>query len=370
VNRTSENQHLLRWRTGLILTTLSLIIILLALEIGLRLGMGDVFPPRFFEPHAQFGHFHVPGRSGWQRTNEYETFISINSKGLRDVERSYEKPDGTFRILMLGDSFVEGLQVGQDQTLPAQLETRLNQHSAVPVEVINAGVSRYGTDNALLFLDGEGLRYEPDLVIYTFYPNDVTDIVENCLFELVDGRLTHHPTIISFSDRLRLVLYDISYTYRFVLGLSARITEAADETLIDTEWGQVSPIYLAQPRPEDDYAWESVAHILERMHLATTEASAQFTVISLPEDFQSQDRLWEKVAQAEEVLRRDAPNRRLTEAIPAGVPYFDLLPDFRAAAQEQSLYYPADHHFNPAGQALAAELIATFLTAEGLVPTS
>lgn len=355
---------------GLVLVAISVIIVLLALEIGLRIGISDVFPPRFFEPHEQFGHFHVPGRSGWQRTTEYDSYITINSKGLRDPERPYEKPDGTFRILMLGDSFVEGLQVGQDQTLPVQLEAVLSQQSSIPVEVINAGVSRYSTDNALLFLEGEGLHYEPDLVIYNFYPNDVLEILENDLFRLVDGQLIRQPTPVSFIDRLQLVLYDYSYVYRFARGLSVRFNHATSEAYIDTPWGEVHPVYRAELRSEEDRAWDLIAHILERMQSVATESGAQLVVVSLPEDFQSEDRLWEQVAQSEEVLRRDAPNHMLARAVPEGVPYFDLLPGFRAKAQDQALYYPLDHHFNPAGQALAADLIATFLTEEGLVPIS
>lgn len=367
---TPENRRFPRWHQGLARVVLVMVMALLALEIGLRLGLGDVFPPRFFEPHPQFGHFHVPGRSGWQHTNEYHSFISINSKGLRDVERSYAKPDGTFRILILGDSFVEGLQVDQDQTLPAQLEALLNRDSRAPVEVINAGVSRYGTDNAVLFLENEGVRYEPDLVIYAFYPNDVTDNIDNDLFRLIDGELIRQPTSITLTERMRLALYDYSYFYRFMLGLSARWNRAVDRTLVKTEWGKVLPIYRADLQPRERRAWELTVRLLDRMSAAANKNQARLVIVSLPEDFQANDRLWEQVARSEETLSRDAPNRALAEAVPDGVPYCDLLPGFRAAAQQQALYYPLDHHFTPAGQTLAATLIAEFLVNEGLVPTA
>lgn len=356
-----------RWRGRLLRVALSLFVTVIALEIGLRLGVGKVFPPRFFEPHTQFGHFHVPGRSGWQRSDEYDSFIAINSKGLRDPERPYAKPDGVFRILMLGDSFVEGLQVGQEQTLPAQLEALLAQQLGGAVEVINAGVSRYGTGNALAFLEAEGLRYQPDLVIYAFYPNDVTDDIDNDLFRLVDGKLTRQPASTALSERVRLVLYDYSYIYRFALGLSIQWSYTNDDTLIDTEWGKVLPIYRAALHPREERAWELTAHLLARMAAAVSEQGARFAIVCLPEDFQSQDRLWQQVEQSAEHLLRDAPNRMLAAALPDGVPYLDLLPAF-LAAQDEVLYYEKDHHFNPAGQTFAAGQIAAFLTAEGLIP--
>lgn len=38
-------------------------------------------------------------------------WVRINSKGLRDVEHSYEKPTGVFRILVLGGLMAAGLEV-------------------------------------------------------------------------------------------------------------------------------------------------------------------------------------------------------------------------------------------------------------------
>jgi lysophospholipase L1-like esterase len=352
------------------LALFNLVVAVVLLELGLRVAGGELFPPRFFEAHAQFGHFHVPGRTGWQRTDEYSSYITINGRGLRDHERPYAKPEGVFRILVLGDSFVEGLQVGQDETFPARLEEALNQDNSAPLDVINAGVSRYGTSNALLFLEGEGLRYQPDLVIYAFYPNDVTDNIENGLFELAGNQLIARPATVSPVEHVRGVLYDLSYIYRFALGLSLHLGQATDETLIDTGWGKVLPIYRAHLLPREERAWQVTGLLLERMHAATTRAGARLVVVCLPEHFQSEDRLWAQVAQSAEVLERDAPNRALAEAVPEGTAYLDLLPGFQAAAQSQALYYAQDHHFNAAGHALAADLIATYLAGQGLLPES
>src|SRR5574337_1459165 len=65
----------------------------------------------FWEPFAAYGWRHPPGRSGpwYDDHGEFKTTVRINSKGLRDVEHPYEKPPGVFRILVLGDSYMEGL---------------------------------------------------------------------------------------------------------------------------------------------------------------------------------------------------------------------------------------------------------------------
>jgi len=106
------------------------------------------------------------------------SFLIINSKGLRDYEHTYEKPEGTFRILVLGDSFIEAAQVPLNETLSKHLESLLNTNldKDIYYEVINAGFSMYGTEQELIFLETEGVRYKPDIVILSFFPaNDVFD---------------------------------------------------------------------------------------------------------------------------------------------------------------------------------------------------
>lgn len=84
----------------------------------------------------------------------------INSKGLRDRETPYEKPDGVFRILLIGDSRVFGFGVPMEKHFGRVIEGYFAN-----VEVINMGISGYGVDQELRFLRSEGFRYQPDLVI-------------------------------------------------------------------------------------------------------------------------------------------------------------------------------------------------------------
>jgi len=72
-----------------------------------------------------------PGDSGWYSAapDGIRHKVIINSKGLRDKEYSYSKPDGTFRILILGDSMTAGLAVTRKKLFTEVLEQRL--HSAL-----------------------------------------------------------------------------------------------------------------------------------------------------------------------------------------------------------------------------------------------
>src|SRR5688572_3037601 len=52
-----------------------------------------------------------PGAKAVFNRREYTVEVAINSLGLRDVERPYAAPASTFRVLALGDSFVEAYSV-------------------------------------------------------------------------------------------------------------------------------------------------------------------------------------------------------------------------------------------------------------------
>jgi hypothetical protein len=97
---------------------------------------------------------------GVSRRTGYEIEYRINSKGLRDDETGYEKPEGTFRIVLLGDSRTFGFGVTIEKHFSTLLEGYFKN-----VEVINMGVGGFGVDQELLSLRSEGFRYAPDLVL-------------------------------------------------------------------------------------------------------------------------------------------------------------------------------------------------------------
>src|SRR5271167_4951367 len=95
-------------------------------------------------------------------------FIATNSKGLRDVEHTYDKPPGIYRIVVIGDSFV----FGAGGVEPSKRFTDILQASTRSIEVINMGVPAYGADQEYLYLADEGLNYHPDLVLLCAFYND------------------------------------------------------------------------------------------------------------------------------------------------------------------------------------------------------
>lgn len=98
----------------------------------------------------------------------------VNSLGMRGPERPEHKPEGGYRVLVIGDSVAFGVGVAMGDTFAAKLEDRLR--TAVGnryVDVLNAGVSGYNTIQQLAVLETRLARHRPDAVVVSYCPNDV-----------------------------------------------------------------------------------------------------------------------------------------------------------------------------------------------------
>jgi lysophospholipase L1-like esterase len=145
-----------------------LLVALLLAEVGLRLFAGGGEPRRskLLSPSSnpELGYVLVPGA-----TNQR---VSINALGFRGREVDLEKPAGSRRIVVLGDSLAFGLGVEQDEPFPAQLGA-LFARAGSAVEVLNLGVPGYDVLNEVGLLAEQGRRLEPDIVVVGFCINDV-----------------------------------------------------------------------------------------------------------------------------------------------------------------------------------------------------
>lgn len=83
-----------------------------------------------------------------------------NSLGLRDIEF---EPDARPAILVLGDSFVWGVDADANERFTDRLRTRIADH-----KIVNAGVSGYGTDQQYLFMQRLWPKIKPATVVLIF----------------------------------------------------------------------------------------------------------------------------------------------------------------------------------------------------------
>ena len=144
------------------------VVLRIAPPAALQPGLRDVEP--FIAPDETFGWVGSPNlRSEARLDPDFRHAVSTNSRGLRERETPYSRGSQR-RVLCIGDSFTWGLGVEGAEAFPALLENALPD-----TEVINAGVIGWGTAQEWLWLEKEGYRYSPDVLILGFFVNDFWD---------------------------------------------------------------------------------------------------------------------------------------------------------------------------------------------------
>jgi len=114
-----------------------------------------------FTPSNTFCHYYaVPRIEGGPRKQCYQ----INALGIRDRVYPPQAPDGTVRVVCVGDSCTFGEGVDENLSWPRRLEAMLRSgqgKAGSSVEVINCGVAGYDLENKLAHLPGEMPRPSP-----------------------------------------------------------------------------------------------------------------------------------------------------------------------------------------------------------------
>lgn len=103
--------------------------------------------------------------------------VTTNTFGMRDDEYTLRKPPGVMRICVIGDSVAFGYRpeppmLPVRETFAKRLEFKLNVASAQPYEVLNFSVTGYNSAQEEIVLKEKVLRFEPDVVIVSYVPND------------------------------------------------------------------------------------------------------------------------------------------------------------------------------------------------------
>jgi hypothetical protein len=338
---------------------------------------------------------------GWAgRANVADTFewvdtrheVRQNRHGFRGPEVAFERSAAP-RIVVLGDSFVWGFGVAESELFTAVLE----HAAAPPVEVVNLGVSGYGTDQALLLWRALGHRWQPDVVLVAVTLN--TDFWDNTsarrygydkpLFERAeDGTLTlgnvpvprgratwDEPAQAIESARgggwmhalargSRLVALTVDVASRNP-GARAYLERRGLILRRQAGFDWEFPLYLAEPDERASTRWAMLLALLERLEAEVAGSGARLVVAAIPSAVQVYPALWEKFARAVEAKRDvaldpEAPSRRLGAwAGERGVTLIDLLPVLRqAGGQDPYLYYPQNSHWTSAGHEVVGHALA------------
>lgn len=113
----------------------------------------------------------IPGATGITPSMPYE--IRVNQWGFRGPEVALEKPQGTWRIAVLGDSIAFGRTYDESEIFPTLLQEGLaRRYPDLRIEVLNASLSGRDTWEEAAILEHRVLPLQPDVVILQICLND------------------------------------------------------------------------------------------------------------------------------------------------------------------------------------------------------
>jgi hypothetical protein len=167
------------WRARVLLVLGSIVAATLLFELTVKvLGIDYNLSPNW-KYHPVLGWSQVPGAAYDFTLHGRRTHVAFNSLGFRDVEHARAKPPGVKRVVVIGDSFCESVQVNLEETFFKLLEARLNAAGGERWEVINLGVGDFGSAQEWIALDRYGFDYAPDVVVQEIFP--LNDICNNTI---------------------------------------------------------------------------------------------------------------------------------------------------------------------------------------------
>ncbi|MFP4119387.1 MAG: SGNH/GDSL hydrolase family protein [Candidatus Woesearchaeota archaeon] len=156
------------------------LLVTIAVVLTLVGGVGEVILRKQYSEND-----HYPQREGEIRKScvkgsgdvlyEFDpTCNHINSEGFIDHEYPLQKKNGTYRIIVIGDSIAQGHGVDvYSESFPKVLEKKLNENIDKPhYEVLTMAVTGYSTSQELKVLEDKALKYDSDLIVWSYVLND------------------------------------------------------------------------------------------------------------------------------------------------------------------------------------------------------
>lgn len=306
---------------------------------------------------------HVQGRTvgdcvGWLGAPpdaEYAYDLRYDARGYRNAT-TLARAD----VALVGDSFVEGALVADDELLTRRMAAALGR------DVANLGVGGYGPQQEAIVVRRHALPLAPRLVYWCFFEgNDLADAARyeqdrremGAVQEVKAGHL-----IRSFQANL-LGMAGCLVTPRSPGDMERARQQSGVLRVEGPDRGRRLYFpYVAAPLSErDEAALAETAALLEVAAHECAAAGARLVVVFVPEKFRIYGELCDLAPGSAAAAWRcsDLPLRLGELAAARGCDWLDLTPTLReAAARGPLLYFTDDGHWNGAGHAVVAGRMA------------
>jgi len=320
---------------NLILLSIFILLGLLLVEIFTRLyfvGFGALSPRKMnsFRPIG-YTDFYLASDNNIicaelkPNISTYHNLVKIhtNNEGFRDIEHTTAKPDDTFRIVVLGDSFTMGVNVEFTDVYTSVLQDKFDQMGSNRYEILNFGGADYDTRQELEILKEKVLKFNPDLVIVGFVLNDIRESHE-CNY-----RKKSNPLFLSYVFN---AVHKVWGSFVYEKG-TLRNKDASPE------------------------AWKNVEEAFEGFRLVSNATGIPVVIVLFP--------YMENLDNKYEYSILHLKTKLLAKRY--GLHFLDVLPAFRGSNHEDYWSYRIDHHPNAKAHMIFADEIFSFLMNSTLI---
>jgi hypothetical protein len=296
------------------------------------------------------------------RTNEFTARIYTNSQGFRTDGRTepypHEKDSDLFRVLVLGPSFAMGWASDYEDTYASLIEQQMRVEGR-RVEVINIGTPSQGADLQLCWLEQEGYKYQPDLIVQTSYGQAISRLPAACpevlsCPEVVDGNL--YKSTPSLTRRIAHGVKNFAIVFYGYYAYSALVRSPEDADV-----GVGKELYSEEERKAQDgdlaalvSEFEAYVDFVRSVTGAQTEVAFIHIPLSFvvhPEDVPR----WSHISEADPASARVETQKGVDALLAGGLNLIDTTPGLIAAADDARMYFWLDIHLTPEGNRVVAE---------------
>ncbi len=363
-------EHPNRLRIGVLISLTAVLLTLVGMELFARFILQVEPRQERYLLHPRMGWEWAPGYAALEIDHGVEYYLKISEQGLpHSPHYAIPKPEGTFRILALGDSVTHGPGAGPDEKFVRQMEVKIQEklHER-RVEVINGGTDDYGTEQELIWLQERGLRFEPDVILLTVYMND--------------SRPTERTNAITATGFNLLISRSAAYYYYI---------QSARELLLKEETSRDDFRFRYKDEFEDENWRKDSANLTKLIQTADSDWGLAWTdegMAALEENLKAVIRFVEEqdipilisltpvavqvYAETETQLGTralDYPQLRLKSVLQADeFPVVDLLPVLRE--QRDATLFIDQAHYTVAGHTIVADVLVAALLEGGFLPVS
>lgn len=320
--------------------------------------------PDIWTADSTLGYRHQTSVRTTVNTGEGAVTFLTDQDGFR-VARTGRR-EGDLTVLLLGDSFMEALQVEYEQSLAGLLDSRLSRAFARPVAVRNAGVGGWDPDVYLIAADALLSRQRFDLVVVALYTgNDIIDYWRKRVPARVPEEVHHFhmPRRWSLAGLTDAALYPINdalevrsqlfvFLKNHLQGLRMRLGLTAAEF----------PVVFRRAEATSG-RWRNTADICARIAGRAREAGIATIFVLIPAPHQVDRAVFREYVRGFGIdtsqIDLEQPSRILGEEVrKRGLSLIDALPLFeRSYAEGAQLYGRIDNHLSPKGHEVLAGVV-------------